>query len=68
MPQAQVKNFPGFGIVYPGGGERGIKVVKTFTKLPRKYLMQMVVFHMNPLPLPFMSYLVEVSVMPVGIL
>ena len=36
MPQAQVKNFPGFGIVYPGGGERGIKVVKTFTQAPKK--------------------------------
>ena len=36
MPQAQVKNFPGFGIVYPGGGERGIKIVKTFTQAPKK--------------------------------
>ena len=36
MPQAQTKNFPGFGIVYPGGGVTGIKVVKTFTQAPKK--------------------------------
>lgn len=36
MPQAQVKNFAGFGVVYPGGGSTGIKVVKTFTQGQKK--------------------------------
>jgi len=36
MPQAQSKSFPGYGVVYPGGGNRGIKVVKTFTQGQRK--------------------------------
>ena len=32
MPQVQQKAFPGFGIIYPGGGSMGLKVVKTFTQ------------------------------------
>jgi hypothetical protein len=36
-PQAQVKQFPGFGVVYPDGIS-GIKVVSTFTQGPAKII------------------------------
>jgi len=32
MPQVQQKVSKGFGVVYPGGGSMGLKVVKTFTQ------------------------------------
>ena len=35
MAQAQIKAFPGFGVVYPDGVS-GIRVVKTFTQGPSK--------------------------------
>lgn len=35
MPQAQVKQFPGYGVVYPDGVS-GVKVVGTFTQGPSK--------------------------------
>jgi len=35
MPQAQVRSFPGYGVVYPDGVS-GIKVVGTFTQGPAK--------------------------------
>jgi hypothetical protein len=35
MGQAQVKQFPGFGIIYPDG-VNGIKVVRTYTQGPSK--------------------------------
>jgi hypothetical protein len=37
MPQAQVRQFPGFGVVYPDGIS-GIKVVRTFTQAPTKII------------------------------
>jgi len=36
MPQPQVRQHPGFGIVYPGGGDSGIKIVGAFTQAPKK--------------------------------
>lgn len=38
MPQVQERKFPGYGVVYPGGGVTGIKVVKTFTQAPKKII------------------------------
>ena len=32
----QKQQFPGYGVVYPGGGARGIKVVRTFTQGAKK--------------------------------
>jgi hypothetical protein len=37
MAQAQVKQFPGFGIVYPDGVS-GIKIVRTYTQGPSKVI------------------------------
>ncbi len=36
MPQPQVRQFPGYGVVYPGGGDSGIKIVGAFTQAPKK--------------------------------
>ena len=35
MPQAQIKQFPGYGVIYPDGVS-GVKVVGTFTQGPSK--------------------------------
>ncbi len=36
MPQPQQRQFPGYGVVYPGGGDSGIKIVGAFTQAPKK--------------------------------
>ncbi len=36
MPQPQVRQFPGYGVVYPGGGDTGIKIIGAFTQAPKK--------------------------------
>jgi len=38
MPQPQQRQFPGYGVVYPGGGTTGIKVIHTFTDAPKKVI------------------------------
>lgn len=38
MPQPQQRQFPGYGVVYPGGGTTGIKVIHTFTDGPKKMI------------------------------
>jgi hypothetical protein len=40
MPQAQKqqKEFPGYGVVFPGGGKKGFKVINTFTEAPKKII------------------------------
>lgn len=36
MPQPQTRQHPGFGIVYPGGGDTGIRIIGAFTQAPKK--------------------------------
>jgi hypothetical protein len=38
MPQVQQKKHPGYGVVYPGGGQKGIRVVNTFTDAPKRII------------------------------